>query len=577
MQLLYKFRKKLSERVVTLVALACVIVFSGTMFFKERFDLKNSYERASTQTLVAHANFFKNFFVRASDSTRFTAHHPTLLDSIRDDQFDSKSLRVLFESVMVGQPEFVQLRYLDNTGEERIRYDRSKVHDDSIRIPEDQLQDKSNRYYFTETMNSPSGVYWSKSDLNIEHGQVEIPHKPVKRLGIQVKVDGETQGMVIANIGLKDLIRHFEENTRGETFYIVDDDQEIIWDSQQKWSWGRSLGHVKSFDTQNLAEGIYETGVYIEKINMQDIKNPAIHTSYTLVWDRRVDINTNLVNLALLYGFLMIAVFLVLRLLIRGYFDVQNSLDETSQKLSDSEHQLMLQSKHAVMGEMLSMIAHQWKQPLGITTSNVSILEMMIANGEFKAEDRQILNELFEVTNLMLDEQAKTIKDFQDYLKPGKEKEIFAMESVMQDVQTMMKPLMDKKGIQLSVESVHVNLWGRPRELQQILVNLIKNSADQHEVTQTEKPWISVFVRETSSGALKIGIEDNAGGIEKDMLPSLFSRYATSKSKSDGTGLGLYMTRMILEDQFMGEIKARNTESGALFTISIPIISSDKH
>ena len=568
--------KGLSQKWVSLIAWVTVALISVLVFLTEKNKLVALYDSASEQALVAHANFFNLFFARSADAAYFISQNKALIQAVQANDFSTEAVSTLFESTMASRPEFIQLRYIDSTGQERIRLDRDRPNQAFYRIDDAQLQNKSSRYYFTETMNAPTGVYWSKSDLNVERGQVEVPHKPVKRFGVRIESQGQPQGMLIANIGLKYLIQHFELNMQGQSFYIVDDDKEIIWDSENKASWGRSLGSPQTFDHTDSEKGIYEKGGYVQKVELRDEANPLRHTYYTLVWDRRNEIQQEFLELTALYLFVFLTAMLLMQIMIIRYFKIHRTLGETSMKLSHSEKQLMMQSKHAAMGEMMTMIAHQWKQPLGVTTSNISVIEMLMENGEFKPEDKKVIDELFEVTNLMLDEQAKTIKDFQEYLKPNKDKSLFDVSDVISASKAMMKPLLDKKSVLLTVDVEPVQMWGRARELQQILVNLIKNAIDQHEINQTVDAQIHLTVEVVSDiERVHLRVKDNAGGIAPEILSNLFTRYTTSKSDSDGTGLGLYMTKMILEEQFYGTVEARNEQEGAVFEISMPILKPD--
>lgn len=217
------------------------------------------------------------------------------------------------------------------------------------------------------------------------------------------------------------------------------------------------------------------------------------------------------------------------------------------------------------MGEMISMIAHQWRQPL-CEISGI-FMEMETAAKFDKADKKFIERESKDGTRI-ISYMSKTIDDFRDFFKPAKTKEDFSLYRACEEAITLASASLKSKDISLDLKVQRdVYVSGYPSEFAQVILNLILNAKDILIERNIKNPTIVISIKEDDGKAL-VYVSDNAGGIDKDILERVFEPYFSTK-KSSGTGLGLYMSKMIIEENMGGEIYAQNTEIGVVFCIKI--------
>lgn len=250
---------------------------------------------------------------------------------------------------------------------------------------------------------------------------------------------------------------------------------------------------------------------------------------------------------------------------------LQKDLKTSKAELQAKTDQLIERSRHAVMGEMIAMISHQWRQPLAVLTMNADIVRLKFNQISCISEpDKEFFEGRFHIIKSMLLEQAKLIQDFSDFFKPDKEKKIFSLQASIGASLDMVESHLTSHGITVHLDIMDdLDIYGIERELRQVIINIVKNAVDQLIAQQIDKPqvWISAVRK---NNLIEMSIEDNGGGIAVDYLPTIFDAYVSTKSLN-GTGLGLYMSKMIITDHFDGEIFASNTTAGARFTIFFPL------
>jgi len=245
--------------------------------------------------------------------------------------------------------------------------------------------------------------------------------------------------------------------------------------------------------------------------------------------------------------------------------------DETAQlKFKRQQGILMQHSRHAAMGEMISMIAHQWRQPL-------SLINTIMAKMRFAFETDQVdtkkIEDAFDKIENTVNYLSETINDFRDYFKPDKKRsEINLIQSVQKSVEFVL-PVMEQNAIEyifkdMIEKDVYVLVYAN--ELTQIIINIVKNAVDAIVMNECEERYIHILVGECKH-FYSVSIEDSGGGIPKKIQDDIFKPYFSTKSKN-GTGLGLYMVKMIVEDHMGGEVRVSSDEKGSTFTLNIPKI-----
>ncbi len=232
---------------------------------------------------------------------------------------------------------------------------------------------------------------------------------------------------------------------------------------------------------------------------------------------------------------------------------------------------MMQQSRLAQMGEVVSMIAHQWKQPLNSLGILNSTIVSKYKNGRLTMET---MIKFEEKSKKLIQQMSKTIDDFRTFFKPEKKKIKFHIEDTLEHSFELMRPILKHHHIKLSMDMQKKNfkIYGYPNELSQAIINIINNSKDALIEKNNKDKIVMVKLKYINNEAI-LTIEDNAGGIPNDILPKIFDPYFTTKENKNGAGIGLYMTKIIIEKHMDGKIEATNTKDGAKIKIIIGVIN----
>lgn len=246
---------------------------------------------------------------------------------------------------------------------------------------------------------------------------------------------------------------------------------------------------------------------------------------------------------------------------------LEKRIEDEIKKNTKQQHMIMQQNKLAQMGEMIENIAHQWRQPLAQINSSIILIDAILQKHNFK--DTLVENKLTEIESLT-SYMSKTISDFKNFFNPNKKKTIFNVEEAIQKANDILKGLINSHHIQLEMnieKDLKINSY--LGELQQVILIIINNSIDAFIYMNIHFPKILINAY-TDNESLVIHIEDNALGINSDLLDKIFEPYFTTKHKAQGTGLGLYIAKMIVENSLLGFLSVENKQNGACFTIKIP-------
>lgn len=238
------------------------------------------------------------------------------------------------------------------------------------------------------------------------------------------------------------------------------------------------------------------------------------------------------------------------------------------EKNAEKTKQLVQQSRLAQMGEMISMIAHQWRQPLtaiSATTNNL-LIRMMLDEKITSDELREEINLISNYSQHL----SMTIDDFRNFFKSDKNKVQTTLENIVNNSISIVKSSIDSNGITLEINfncNKYLNLFAT--EINQVVLNLIKNAEDAivENLVINSKIEIKTYI-ENSNAVLEI--IDNAGGVPEDIMDKIFDPYFSTKKTKEGTGLGLYMSKIIINDHCNGNLSVQNYENGAIFKVEIP-------
>jgi signal transduction histidine kinase len=213
---------------------------------------------------------------------------------------------------------------------------------------------------------------------------------------------------------------------------------------------------------------------------------------------------------------------------------------------------------------MIANIAHQWRQPL--TELNLSLFSLKNA---IEKETLDQVDRYYKDAKQTIQSMSQTIEDFQNFFNPNKPVEPFNPVESFYDALTLINKDLKKAKIILHTSlGREIELIGISNELTQVIINLLQNAKEAMASMSGEKE-ISVYITEEEKNVI-ILVQDNGEGIDKENLEKIFDPYFSTKHASQGTGLGLFMSRMIVQQSLKGTIVASNNDTGALFTIILP-------
>jgi signal transduction histidine kinase len=356
----------------------------------------------------------------------------------------------------------------------------------------------------------------------------------------------------------KQLEKIEKENKYIQKLIIKDQNSNIVAQSPRK-----------IIDTKNSSEVIFQDSngysftliAYPEKINHQN----SLIDMFSDGWSQYQ-----------ILGFVLL-LFVLLSYIAIGQFSntlMSNKINQLSQEkdqeIADHKQKtnmLLQQSKLALMGEMISNIAHQWRQPLNSISLIINNINISKAFG--KLDDNQLDSSMKKIED-NLQFMSKTIDDFRNFYKPNKQKEQFSIKESILLARSIVEAGFEDKGIALDInidQDIHIN--GHKNEFSQVIVTLLENSKDALLSRKIQSPKISIDLKSKNNKLLLV-LEDNAGGIDEQIISKIFDPYFTTKHKTQGTGLGLYIANMIIKS-IDGNIDVSNTKDGVRFEVVVSL------
>jgi PAS domain S-box-containing protein len=234
--------------------------------------------------------------------------------------------------------------------------------------------------------------------------------------------------------------------------------------------------------------------------------------------------------------------------------------------LREKEQMLLQQSRQAAMGEMISNIAHQWRQPLNALGLTVQQLPLFYDLGEFT---REFLEKNVNSSMKLIQHMSKTIDDFRNYFRPDKEKVKFYLSESITDTLSLVNASFKDQNIDIEIIAKHdAVIYGYRNEFAQVLLNILNNARDALIEREIKDPRVTITICEESNRAI-LTVTDNAGGIPEENLSKIFDPYFSTKGPQAGTGVGLYMSKNIIEKNMGGTLTVRNIGDGAEFRIEV--------
>ena len=248
---------------------------------------------------------------------------------------------------------------------------------------------------------------------------------------------------------------------------------------------------------------------------------------------------------------------------------LEEKVKEEIEKNREKEQLLVQKSKFIALGEMISNIAHQWRQPLSELSSILMFIKFKYSIGALDENTMEIKSK---EADKVLEYMSHTIDDFRNFFMPKKEKEEFYLLKAVEIVINIISSTLANYNIKISI-SIDENIKTTTylNEYKQVILNIINNAKDVLIEKNIHNPWIKIYAMEDNN-YIVLYVEDNGGGILVEPKTKIFEPYFTTKEDSNGTGIGLYMSKIIVEKNMKGKLRVKNINNGALFAIYTPKI-----
>ncbi|OSM01352.1 sensor histidine kinase [Magnetofaba australis] len=232
---------------------------------------------------------------------------------------------------------------------------------------------------------------------------------------------------------------------------------------------------------------------------------------------------------------------------------------------------VMKQSRLAAMGEMIGNIAHQWRQPLNALALTLTNIQDAYEYGQL---DDAFLNTQMEKSRRLIRQMSTTIDDFRNFMRPDRRRTRYDLTRIVQEAMELVAATFSSASIDLRLDGPSLPVWteGYPNEMVQVLMVLLTNAKDAilDSGLNDGRVWIQL---EDSPDGAAIQVCDNGGGIDEAVIDQIFEPYFTTKSEQKGTGIGLYMAKMIIDEKMGGALTANNADEGACFTLRLPPVT----
>jgi ABC-type amino acid transport substrate-binding protein len=243
---------------------------------------------------------------------------------------------------------------------------------------------------------------------------------------------------------------------------------------------------------------------------------------------------------------------------------LENRVQEEIVKNRKKEKIMLHQGRLAQMGEMISIIAHQWRQPLN---SLALLNQALILKYKMGKVNQEFIDKFKDNSKLQISNMSQTIDDFRNFFRPEKEKIGFYINDVLKNMLKITNPILESENINLNL-NIDQNAYvvGYPNELGQVILNIINNAKDALISSEIEDKTIDITLT-MDEKYINLSIADNANGIPHEIIDKIFDPYFSTKEEKNGTGLGLYMSKIIIENHMDSKLSVTSSDKGSRFNI----------
>mgnify|MGYP000656790540 CR=1 FL=1 len=317
----------------------------------------------------------------------------------------------------------------------------------------------------------------------------------------------------------------------------------------------------------------YTSSILFNNIQVFDIHNNYV---FSMITESERDMLMNGQKTIVIFNLIIaIFVFVILFALYKNQKILQRLIEKKSQELIEKQKIIAQQSKMIAMSEILDNIAHQWRQPLSVITTASSGVKL---NKEMGILDEESLFKSMDVITEQAVYLSNTISDFQNFQTQNKRNVNICLSKTIEKTISLMNLTLVSKKIKIIQDIQNIKVLGIENELMQVFLNVLNNSIDAFEKEKIENKLIVINISKQEESVV-ISIKDNAGGISEDIIERVFEPYFTTKHKSQGTGIGLYMSYEIICKHMKGKFFVENSvftqnstkHKGTNFTIILPL------
>lgn len=332
----------------------------------------------------------------------------------------------------------------------------------------------------------------------------------------------------------------------------------------------RLLQSSRPFELKNLANGCHVSGFYAYGEFFSDTKNTYLmNETLTLLalsesgtnsiqnksesYEDEIPISSNLLAQALTY----------MTNVVTNEWEAR--LEEEIEKNREEERIDFQNSKLIQMGELVSMIAHQWRQPLNALSATAINMSLLSSMGKLEPEHVQDSSRFIQE---QCQKMSQTIDTFINFVKPAKESRLFRLQHTIEAIMQIIGSRMASHSIDITTQQLDETLAAEGYEdlLEQVLLNILSNAKDAFENQEIPEKWLRITLYEKED-VPRIIIEDNAGGIPENAQKKIFNPYFTTKEQGKGTGIGLYMSINIMRKSFKGDLLYTPIPNGSRFEL----------
>ncbi len=582
-----RFRKILVISYIAFAALILVSIYMLHVKISTQESLKHFLSNV-TQNSAQKQRYLDNFLSRSSNLIKAILSNDEFISFVKTGK-NKKTVQDLLYSMIKTDKSYMQLRYIDSKGNEIIRFDRKDI--DSKVFEQTDLQNKSKRYYCKKCASLKKQEIWfSNIDLNVEHGKIEKPIKPVIRVSIPVFDKDRYLGFLILNVFMKHYLNDLTESSIYD-LYLCDLNGNFLISRNPENNWSKYLDKkINALYEFDIKKENFSKDTFFSKKHRYFIKTLKIsgYNNLKLIYFENLKqkkLTEQLIQQRVLTTVLF-AIFISFPFAYLVSFPISklyDSLEEEAESIAKEANNLEIrveveieknrakdrllenQAKLAALGEMIGNIAHQWRHPITRLSLIMQNLKSLYDNEKLTPE---MFNRYYKNSLEQIDYMSETIEDFRNFYREDKEKSLFDPSLAIGNAYKIVNASIKHEGIDLSL---HVkdkfSVLGFANQFSQVILNIIQNAKDALEEKNIKNPYIDITLYQKDRKNI-IEIKDNAGGIDKNIIDKIFDAYITTKQKT-GTGIGLYMSKTIIEENFNGKLYAKNWSNGAIFIIEL--------